>query len=89
MTAIMSVQATISSYSGIGGWNDMDMLEVGNGGMSDSEEGAHFSICIALQVSPFLFFVFIFRVILRILLNRGHFKKPTHYGKRSGYTECQ
>lgn len=45
MTAIMSVQATISSYSGVGGWNDLDMLEVGNGGMSDSEEAAHFTMC--------------------------------------------
>jgi alpha-galactosidase len=41
----MSMQATISSQSVKGGWNDLDMLEVGNGGMSDSEYVAHFSMC--------------------------------------------
>ncbi|KAJ5831697.1 alpha-galactosidase [Penicillium riverlandense] len=44
VTQIMSMQATISSYSVKGGWNDLDMLEVGNGGMSDSEYVAHFSM---------------------------------------------
>lgn len=45
VTQIMSMQATISSQSVKGGWNDLDMLEVGNGGMSDSEYVAHFSMC--------------------------------------------
>lgn len=45
VTQILSKQATISSYSQKGGWNDLDMLEVGNGGMSDSEYVAHFSMC--------------------------------------------
>lgn len=27
-----------------GGWNDLDALEVGNGGMSDDEYKAHFSM---------------------------------------------
>ncbi|KAL3417557.1 glycoside hydrolase family 27 protein [Phlyctema vagabunda] len=36
-----------------GGWNDLDMLEVGNGGMTDDEYVAHFSIWAALK-SPLL-----------------------------------
>ncbi|XP_044384471.1 alpha-galactosidase-like [Triticum aestivum] len=33
-----------ASYAGPGGWNDPDMLEVGNGGMSEAEYRSHFSI---------------------------------------------
>lgn len=36
-----------------GGWNDLDMLEVGNGGMTDEEYKAHFSFWAALK-SPLL-----------------------------------
>ena len=36
-----------------GGWNDLDMLEVGNGGMSDTEYVAHFSMWAAIK-SPLL-----------------------------------
>jgi alpha-galactosidase len=40
-------------YTGPGGWNDPDMLEVGNGGMNDSEYRAHFSLW-ALVKAPLL-----------------------------------
>lgn len=53
VTQIMSMQATISSYSVKGGWNDLDMLEVGNGGMIDSEYVAHFSMWSAAK-SPLI-----------------------------------
>jgi len=36
-----------------GGWNDLDMLEVGNGGMTDDEYKAHFSLWAAIK-SPLL-----------------------------------
>ncbi|KAK5046593.1 hypothetical protein LTR84_007354 [Exophiala bonariae] len=36
-----------------GGWNDLDMLEVGQGGMTDEEYKAHFSMWAALK-SPLL-----------------------------------
>ena len=36
-----------------GGWNDLDMLEVGIGGMTDEEYKAHFSMWAALK-SPLL-----------------------------------
>ncbi|CAN1809112.1 unnamed protein product [Linum perenne] len=42
-----------ASYAGPGGWNDPDMLEVGNGGMTTDEYIAHFSIW-ALAKSPLI-----------------------------------
>jgi alpha-galactosidase len=40
-------------YAAPGGWNDPDMLEVGNGGMTTAEYRAHFSLW-ALMKSPLL-----------------------------------
>jgi alpha-galactosidase len=34
----------LESYAGPGHWNDPDMLEVGNGGMTTSEYRSHFSL---------------------------------------------
>ncbi|KAH7689999.1 alpha-galactosidase protein [Dioscorea alata] len=42
-----------ASYAGPGGWNDPDMLEVGNGGMTTEEYRAHFSLW-ALAKAPLL-----------------------------------
>ncbi|KAL3512963.1 hypothetical protein ACH5RR_025680 [Cinchona calisaya] len=42
-----------ASYAGPGGWNDPDMLEVGNGGMTTQEYRSHFSIW-ALAKAPLL-----------------------------------
>ncbi|XP_077247197.1 alpha-galactosidase-like [Tasmannia lanceolata] len=42
-----------ASYAGPGAWNDPDMLEVGNGGMSTEEYRSHFSIW-ALVKAPLL-----------------------------------
>ena len=44
MLPIVDMQAELAPYAGPGHWNDPDMLEVGNGGMSDSEYRAHFSL---------------------------------------------
>jgi alpha-galactosidase len=44
MTNILDMQAELWSYSGPNQWNDPDMLEVGNGGMSSTEYEAHFSL---------------------------------------------
>ena len=38
------------NYSGPGGWNDPDMLEIGNGGMSTAEYEAHFSLWCLMKV---------------------------------------
>ncbi|KAG2548203.1 hypothetical protein PVAP13_9KG150800 [Panicum virgatum] len=43
-----------ASYAGPGGWNDPDMLEVGNGGMSEVEYRSHFSIWALAKVLYFL-----------------------------------
>jgi alpha-galactosidase len=40
---ILDMQDGIESYAGPGHWNDPDMLEVGNGGMTATEYRAHFS----------------------------------------------
>jgi alpha-galactosidase len=40
-------------YAGPGHWNDPDMLEVGNGGLSDDEARAHFSLW-AIMAAPLL-----------------------------------
>jgi len=50
---ILDQQHGLESYSGPGGWNDPDMLEVGNGGMTESEYQAHFALW-ALLKSPLL-----------------------------------
>jgi alpha-galactosidase len=42
--SILDSQVGLESYAGPGGWNDPDMLEVGNGALTDSESRAHFSL---------------------------------------------
>ncbi len=42
-----------ATYAGPGGWNDPDMLEVGNGGMTGPEYQSHFSLW-CLMKSPLL-----------------------------------
>ncbi|MFI6184136.1 lectin [Nonomuraea sp. NPDC051191] len=41
---ILDSQAGLEAYSGPGGWNDPDMLEVGNAGLTATESRAHFSL---------------------------------------------
>ncbi|KAG0543077.1 hypothetical protein BDA96_02G158400 [Sorghum bicolor] len=53
MTAIADKNNKWASYAGPGGWNDPDMLEVGNGGMTTEEYRSHFSIW-ALMKAPLL-----------------------------------
>ncbi len=45
---ILDLQVGLEIYSGPGHWNDPDMLEVGNGKMSQEEYRAHFSLWAAL-----------------------------------------
>jgi alpha-galactosidase len=42
-TRILDKQVGLEKYAGPGGWNDPDMLEVGNGGLTAAESRAHFS----------------------------------------------
>jgi alpha-galactosidase len=41
--AILDLQVGLEKYAGPGGWNDPDMLQVGNEGLTVSESRAHFS----------------------------------------------
>ncbi|MCC8242747.1 glycoside hydrolase family 27 protein [Saccharothrix luteola] len=43
-TALLDLQVGLEEHSGPNGWNDPDMLEVGNGGMADHEDRAHFTM---------------------------------------------
>ncbi|MES1191708.1 MAG: glycoside hydrolase family 27 protein [Steroidobacter sp.] len=49
---ILDKQQDLRQYAGPGHWNDMDMLEVGNG-MTESEDRAHFSLW-AMMASPLI-----------------------------------
>jgi alpha-galactosidase len=46
-------QAGLSAFAGPGHWNDPDMLEIGNGGMSDMEYRTHMSLW-AMLAAPLL-----------------------------------
>jgi alpha-galactosidase len=50
---ILDLQAGLEQYAGPGHWNDPDMLEVGNGGMTDTEYRSHFSLW-CLLASPLM-----------------------------------
>lgn len=41
---ILDMQDGLRTYAGPDHWNDPDMLEVGNGGMTENEDRAHFSM---------------------------------------------
>jgi alpha-galactosidase len=53
MMFIVLEQMGLSKFSHPGGWNDPDMLEIGNGGMSDDESRTHMSLW-ALLAAPLL-----------------------------------
>jgi alpha-galactosidase len=50
---IIDQQVGLETYAGPGHWNDPDMLEVGNGGMTNTEYRAHFSMW-CLLAAPLL-----------------------------------
>jgi alpha-galactosidase len=51
--SIVDQQVGLASYAGPGHWNDPDMLEVGNGGMTDIEYRSHFSLW-AILAAPLI-----------------------------------
>jgi alpha-galactosidase len=50
---ILNTNATLAQYAGPGHWNDPDMLEVGNGGMTTTEYRVHFSMW-AIMAAPLI-----------------------------------
>jgi hypothetical protein len=53
MESRFELNAPLTSAAGPGHWNDPDMLEVGNGGMTDTEYRSHFSLW-AIMAAPLL-----------------------------------
>jgi len=53
MVSIAKRNMALAAYAGPGHWNDPDMLEVGNGGMTDVEYRSHFSLW-AVMAAPLL-----------------------------------
>ena len=53
MMTIVDLNEPLYSYAGPGHWNDPDMLEVGNGGMTAEEYRAHFSLW-AMMAAPLI-----------------------------------
>ena len=72
IVSIASGAQGYASYAGPGGFNDFDMLEVGNGGLTAAEERAHFGIW-AIAKSPLLIGTDLSKISktsLAILLNK-------------------
>ena len=53
MMEIVDTQSAIANYAGPGHWNDPDMLEIGNGGMTTDEYRTHMSLW-AIFAAPLL-----------------------------------
>jgi alpha-galactosidase len=53
MLNIFKLNAPLAPYAGPGHWNDPDMLEVGNGGMTDAEYRSHMSLW-SMMAAPLL-----------------------------------
>ena len=72
MLKIFKQNVVLDSYAHLGHWNDPDMLEVGNGGMTDVEYRSHFSLW-SIMASPLLIGTDLRTVkpeALQILLNK-------------------
>ncbi len=53
LVRIFRQNSRLTAYAGVGGWNDPDMLEVGNGGMTEVEYRSHFALW-CLMAAPLL-----------------------------------
>ncbi|KOV57356.1 alpha-galactosidase [Streptomyces sp. MMG1121] len=53
MVSILKQNLPLAPHAGPGHWNDPDMLEVGNGGMTDTEYRSHFSLW-SVMAAPLL-----------------------------------
>src|SRR5438034_1308892 len=53
MLSLLDLSSQHASVARPGAWNDPDMLEVGNGGMTDDEYRAHFSLW-AIMAAPLM-----------------------------------
>ena len=53
LMAVLDKQVELHPHAGPGHWNDPDMLEIGNGGMTDDEYRTHFSLW-AMLAAPLM-----------------------------------
>jgi len=84
MLNIVNKVSEIQSKAHSGGWNDMDILEVGNGGMDDDEYLSHVSLW-AMMKSPLIMgnnLNAISAASLFILMNPAVIAEPTPCGIR-------
>lgn len=84
---IVDQQAALSAASRPGAWNDPDMLEVGNGYLTDDESRAHFSLW-ALLNAPLIAgndLRTMSREVRDILTNREVIAVDQDWGGRQGY----
>jgi len=54
VASIAASNAGIASYAAPGGFNDYDMMEIGNGGLTAAEEHAHFGLWAICKSPPIL-----------------------------------
>lgn len=98
VVSIASANEGLAQYAGPGGFNDFDMLEVGNGGLTTNEERAHFGIW-AICKSPLLIGTDLTKIsstslaILKnadvIAINQDSLGKPATYFQPSGASAPQ
>ncbi|HEV7775763.1 MAG TPA: glycoside hydrolase family 27 protein [Luteibacter sp.] len=72
MLKIFKENVVLDKYASLGHWNDPDMLEVGNGGMTDVEYRSHFSLW-SIMAAPLLIGTDLRKIkpdALQILLNK-------------------
>jgi alpha-galactosidase len=72
MLKIFKENVVLDGYASLGHWNDPDMLEVGNGGMTDVEYRSHFSLW-SIMAAPLLIGTDLRTIkpeALKILLNK-------------------
>lgn len=87
MTRLLDKQDGLEKYSGPNAWNDPDMLEVGNGSMTEAEYRAHFSLW-ALLNAPLIAGNDIRSMspsIRTILTNREVIAVDQDWGGKQGY----
>src|SRR6185312_5329408 len=87
MIGILDQQVGLEAYAGPDGWNDPDMLEVGNGKMTHDEYVAHFSLW-ALLNAPLIAGNDVRSMddaTRAILMNRNVIAVDQDWGGRQGY----
>jgi alpha-galactosidase len=81
LATIAASAAGMSQYAAPGGFNDLDMLQVGNGALNDNEERAHMGLW-AIAKSPLLIGTDLSKVkasTLTLLKNKVSFASPLRY----------